>query len=326
MRKINAAILGAGHIAQAMAKALNGLPEQFNTYAVASRDLGRAEAFAEQWHFQKAYGSYEALVNDPNVELIYVATPHSHHYEHARLCIEHGKPALVEKPFTANAELTRKLHALAEEKGVFVTEAMWTRYLPSRKIVEELLESGAIGQPQHIEAEFSSLLTHIPRLVEPALAGGALLDLGVYPLTIASMFFGNDIVKTESVCEKYETGVDGTNEIHLTYRDGKTACLRSSFATIDRNEGWIRGTEGSIYVQTLNNFSKIQIFDKHGQLLRDCPIPAQINGYEYEALACREAILAGHLECPQMPHAMTLKIMEQMDDLRRSWGVKYPFE
>ena len=147
MKKWNMAIIGAGVIANAMAEAINGL-EQVNAYAVASRSMERAEQFAAKWNFQKAYGSYEELVSDPEVELVYVATPHSHHFEHAKLCVEHGKPVLVEKAFTANAQQAEELISLAEEKKVFLTEAIWTRYLPAAAIIRKLLEDGAIGEPK----------------------------------------------------------------------------------------------------------------------------------------------------------------------------------
>lgn len=327
MKKLNVAILGAGGIARAMATAVNGLKEEAAAYAVASRSLEKAQEFAEKWGFQKAYGSYEELVEDENVDLIYIATPHSHHYEHAKLCINHGKAVLVEKSFTSNAKEAQEVIALAEEKKVFLTEAIWTRYLPAREIVKKNLAEKAIGEAVSMKAEFSVPLTHIQRMYDPALAGGALLDLGMYALTFASMYFGDDIKEVSSVCEKYKTGVDGTDEICYTYQDGKTAKLRTSFVDCERvNEGTIYGTEGYLEVKTLNNYSSIQRFALDGTLLQSYPIPEQINGYEYEVLACKRAIEQGKLECEEMSHAQTLEIMRQMDALRCAWGVVYPWE
>lgn len=325
MKKWNMAILGAGNIAKAMAEAINGL-EQVNAYAVASRSLEKAEEFAAKWNFKKAYGSYEELVEDPEVELIYVATPHSHHFAHAKLCVEHDKPVLVEKAFTANAKQASELIHLAEEKKVFLTEAIWTRYLPAADMIRKLLADGAIGEPQSLTAEFSIPLTHKQRMYDPALAGGALLDLGMYTLTFASMYFGDEIVKVETECEKYETGVDGTDLIHYTYADGKEAHLRTSFVTGPVNEGTICGTEGSLRVENLNNYSAIQRYDKEGNPCENVAIPPQINGYEYEVLACIRALEAGKTECEEMPHAETLEIMKRMDELRAAWGVVFPFE
>lgn len=326
MKQINMAILGAGNIARQMAAAVNGLQNQVCAYAVASRSLEKAEAFAREWHFQKAYGSYEELAEDPEVDLIYIATPHAMHYDNAQLCVEHGKAVLVEKAFTANAAQARELIRLAEEKKVFLTEAIWTRYMPGRQIVEGLLAQGVIGEPVSLEAEFSVPLSHKQRMYDPALAGGALLDLGMYCLTFASMYFGDEIAEVTSRTEKLDTGVDATDEIYYTYADGKKAHLRTSMVTGPVNRGEIKGTQGRIEVDTLNNFTAIRIYDNAGNLLQEPEIPAQINGYEYEVLACVRAMEAGNLECEEMPHSETIEIMEQMDRLRREWGVVYPFE
>lgn len=326
MKRCKMAILGVGHIANSMAEAMNGISDSVECYAAASRDLDRAEAFAQKWGFQKAYGSYEELVNDPEVELVYVATPHSHHYEHAKLCLEHGKPALVEKAFTANTKQAKELIELSKQRHILVQEAMWTRFIPAKDIVSKLLEEGRIGRPLSMEAEFSVPLAQKQRMYDPALAGGALLDLGIYALTFASMYFGDDILKIESICEKYETGVDATDDVYYTYTDGRTAHLRTSFVTGPINEGTIVGTEGSLKVTDLNNYSSIRILDKDGQLVEDVPIPKQVNGYEYEVLECIKALREGRVECLKMPHILTLEMMQRMDDLRHEWGVVYPFE
>lgn len=326
MKQINMAILGAGNIAQQMAVAVNGLQNQVRAYAVASRRLEKAEAFAREWHFQKAYGSYEELAADPEVDLIYIATPHAMHYDNARLCVEHGKAVLVEKAFTANAAQARELIRLAEEKKVFLTEAIWTRYMPGRQIVESLLAQGVIGETISLEAEFSVPLSHKQRMYDPALAGGALLDLGMYCLTFASMYFGDEIAGVTSQAEKLDTGVDAMDDIYYTYADGKKAHLRTSMITGPVNRGEIKGTRGRIEVDTLNNFTAIRVYDNAGNLLQEPEIPVQINGYEYEVLACVRAMETGNLECEEMPHSETIEIMEQMDRLRREWGVVYPFE
>lgn len=323
---MNVAIIGTGNIANCMAEAVTGLDESICAYAVASRTLESAKKFAEKWGFQKFYGSYEELVLDPKVDLVYIATPHAMHYQNAKLCIEHGKNVLVEKAFTANEKQAKELITLAKKKKVLLTEAIWTRYMPSRNTVEELLSQKIIGEPQRIEAEFSVELSHIERMTNPALAGGALLDLGMYTLTFTSMFFGDDIIKMESNCEKYETGVDATDNITLTYRDGKIANLRTSMVTGPKNYGKIYGTKGYIEVKDLNNFSKIDIYNEENECVKTLYPPKQINGYEYEVLACKEAIEADELECEQMPHEETLTIMRWMDQLRKSWGIIYPFE
>lgn len=324
-KKFRIAIMGAGKIAGKMATAINGLDE-IEAYAIASRDLEKAKKFADEWGFTKYYGSYEEMVHDPEIRLIYIATPHSMHYENARLCIEHGKNVLVEKAFTANAEQAEALINLAHERKVFLTEAIWTRYMPALQMIKNIISSGRIGEIDSVEADFSTPICHIKRLHDPALAGGALLDLGMYTLTFASMFLGDDIISTRSRCLKYETGVDATDHIELTYRNGKQAFLRTSMVSGSKNEGVINGTKGYIHVTNLNNLEKIQVFDALGRLTETITPPMPVNGYEYEVLASKTAIEAGLLECQEMPHAETLLIMKQMDALRRSWGITYPFE
>ena len=323
---MNVGILGAGVIATSMATAINGLDDSVVAYAVAARDLDRAEVFAKEWGFKVAYGSYEELVSDPNVDLVYVATPHSHHYEHAKLCIEHGKPVLVEKAFTANAKQAKELIALAEEKKVFITEAIWTRYMPSRKLVDDAIASGIIGDVSLVIANLSYSIEGVERLVNPALAGGSLLDLGVYPINFASMVMGDDIEDISGVCTYCSTGVDCQESITIRYKDGRMACLSASMSAACHRLGQITGTKGYIQCTNINNIEKIEVYDGGFNLIKEIPIPKQINGYEYELLACQRVLAEGGLECEEMPHSETIKIMEWMDKLRNDWGVKYPFD
>lgn len=325
--KFKMAIMGTGNIAAQMAEAINGLQEQqIEAYAVASREAEKARQFAGKWNFVKYYGSYEEMAEDGDINLIYIATPHAMHYENARLCIEHGKNVLVEKAFTANAGQAKELIRLAHEKGVFLAEAIWTRYMPGLQMIREIIAAGKIGQVDSVEADFSVPISRIKRLHDPALAGGALLDLGVYTLTFASMFLGDDVVSARSRYIKYETGVDATDHMELTYRDGRQAFLRTSMVSGSGNEGRINGTGGYIQVTNLNSLEKIEVFDAAGQLQETLVPPQLVNGYEYEVMACKRAIEAGLLECAEMTHNEILLIMEQMDSFRASWGVVYPFE
>ena len=328
MKSFNVGILGTGSIAQSMAFTLNALKEagEVNPYAVASRSVEKAEKFAREWHFEKAYGSYEALVYDPAVDLVYIATPHSMHYEHALLCLNHNKNTFVEKSFTANAHQAEELLSLASRKNIFLSEAIWTRYMPSRKIITNLLNSDAIGQLLTLEATFSVPIHEIPRMHDPALCGGALLDLGVYVLTTASMYFGDKIIKTDSSCTLYPTGVDATDNITFTYEDGKTATLHASMTEESLNRVKICGSAGYLTWESNNNPRNIELHSGDGTLLQKISLSKQINGYEYEILACKKAIESGKTECEDMPHAETLTIMKQLDALRKEWGIKYPFE
>ena len=199
MGKLNLAVLGAGNIAETMARTIQGL-DDVCAYAVASRDQKKAQEFADKYGFKKVYGSYEEMLADPEVGLVYVATPHSHHYDHCKLCIEAGKPVLCEKAFTANAEQAEELLALAKEKKVFITEAIWTRYMPFLKTMKDVIESGIIGKPCLLTGNLGYTLDHVARMQDPALAGGSLLDLSVYALNFASIIFGTEVLKMSSVC------------------------------------------------------------------------------------------------------------------------------
>lgn len=325
MKQGNVAILGTGAIAALMADTLNRMPGA-RLYAVGSRDEARARAFAQKYGAQAAYGSYEAVVADPQVDLVYIATPHSEHAAHALLCIRAGKPVLCEKAFTANARQARDVFVEAEHRGVFITEAIWTRYMPMMASIREELESGRIGEPRMLTGNLGYFMADVPRLRDPNLAGGALLDVGVYTLHFALALFGHDIARVETSCSLLPTGVDAQNAVTLYYTDGRMAQLNSSLeACLDRR-GAIYGTQGYMLVENLNNFESLSVYDARNRLLRRVERPAQITGYEYEVLACLRALEQGELSCPEIPHEESLRVMELMDRLRIAWGVRYPFE
>ena len=331
------AILGCGHIATKMATAVKCLEQKglgVEAYAVASRTQAKADTFAKEYGFSRAYGSYRELVQDTDVDLIYIATPHSEHYDAALLCINAGKNVLVEKAFCANALQASEVIALAKEKNVFLCEAMWTRFLPAVKTIKDWITAGRIGKVETVEADFSMPLSHIERLHNPALAGGALLDLGIYSLTFADLFLtdpqitgeDNTVVKTGTKSVLFKTGVDASDWINLTYKNGQRAYLKTSMVAPTHNEGTIYGTEGFIKVQNLNDMVELQVYDIAGNLSETCTPPRLANCYEYEVLGCKDALEKGLKECPEMPHAKTMQFMEWMDSLRAAWGVSYPFE
>ena len=349
MKNLKFAILGCGYIADKMATAVKALETRnmgVELYAVAARDLGKAQAFASQHGATRAYGSYEELACDSEVDLIYIATPHSHHYEHAKLCINAGRNILVEKAFCANAKQATEIIAMAHDKGVFLSEAMWTRFLPAVQILKQWISAGRIGEVQSVEADFSQPLTHVERLMNPALAGGALLDLGIYSLTFADLFlndecenamancandkcsfnYGAPIASIDARSIKTATGVDATDWINITYQNGKKAYLKCSITSPWHNEGIIYGSKGNIRVVNLNDMEELQIFDANGSLVESVKPERICNCYEYEVLACKKAIETGKSECHEMPHSKTMEMMELMDSLRNRFGVSYPFE
>lgn len=321
----NIAILGAGRIATFMAKTVNGM-KNVNLYGIASRDVSKAEEFAKEYSVEHAYGSYEEMLQDPNIDLVYIATPHSHHYDHAKLCLQYGKNVLCEKAFTANKKQAEEVLSLAKEKGLLITEAIWTRYMPIAQTLKDVLNSGKIGTPSSLISTFGALVSEKPRLREPSLAGGALLDLGIYPLTFAMIAFGNEIKDIKTSATLTDLGVDETHSVILTYKDGKVATLCSSMISAMESQAIIYGTKGYLKVYGMNNYEKIEVYNSNRELVETIERPEQITGYEYEVTAALNAISEGKLECPEMPHEETLLVMEIMDGLRASWGVHYPFD
>ena len=323
-RILRVGIIGAGWIAEKAAITLNGLT-QCEAYAIASRTLEKAQAFAAEWQMPKAYGSYTELINDPDVDLVYVATPHSHHYDVTKEALMADKPCLVEKAFMANYRQAKEIIDLAHARKVFLAEAIWTRYQPVVKMMRELIAS-RIGTPKLVTATLGYSMGEKPRIMRPDLCGGALLDLGVYALNFVRMFFEAGIVSIDSQCVKSATGMDLTNAITLVLSDGVLCNLQTSAACVGDNIGVVAGTEGNLIIDNINNPQKITVNGPDRTYIETIPVPQQITGYEYQFLACREALAEGLLEPREMPHEETLYIMQLMDDLRRKWGVVYPMD
>lgn len=326
MKNFKIGIIGAGWIAGKMAETLARM-EGYQAYAIASRTLAKAQAFATEWNMPKAYGSYEALASDPEVDLVYIATPHSHHCQQALMCIEKGKPVLCEKAFCQNAAQTRQVLEKAREKNVFVAEAIWTRYMPLSLKLMELVRNGAIGTPYMLTANLGYQMQGKERLERPELAGGALLDVGIYPLNLAAMVFGGNIARTTSTCTKLPTGVDAQSSITQVFEGGAVATLNCSMLAHTNRMGMVAGDRGCITIDNINNPQKLTVESHEFEIVAEHTAPAtQISGYEYEVEAARQAIEQGAIETPYMPHAETLRMMEMMDALRAEWGIKYPGE
>lgn len=318
-------VLGTGNIVKLVADTLSEL-EQIESYAIASRTKERAEEAAQEYGFQKAYGTYEELVADPEVELVYIATPHSRHYEDMKLCIQHKKPVLCEKAFTMNSKQAREIRELASKEGVFVAEAIWTRYMPSRKLIQENLESGIIGKVSTLTANLSYVISQNYRIVAPELAGGALLDVGVYGLNFAIMHFGTEIERIESSVQFTDTGVDGMESITLFYKDGRMAVLTHGIYSRSDRKGIFYGDKGYMIVENINNPQSIAIYDMEDNLIKKIEVPQQISGYEYEFIECVEQIQKKQLESTSMPLADSIEVMEITDTIRKKWGLVYPQE
>ncbi len=318
MEKFNIGIIGAGHIAEKMAFTLNRM-EDAAAYAVASRSLEKAENFASVHGVEKAYGSYEELLDDPQVDMVYVATPHSLHLHHVKMCLEKGRPVLCEKAFMLNRAEAEEAIRLSEERNVFLAEAIWTRYMPFRKTVREVIDSGRIGRPMMLTAHLGYPVAHKERIIDPSLGGGALLDLGVYVINFALMMFGDGISSISSTCVKADTGVDLQESITFTWPDGKMAVMQSTALCASERQAIICGDKGYIILDNINNPLKAEIWSAGHVLEETLHAPEQITGFEYQVRACISAIRKGRIETDFMPHSETLRVMELMDTVRTRW-------
>ncbi|MGD9909634.1 MAG: Gfo/Idh/MocA family protein [Candidatus Izemoplasmatales bacterium] len=317
-------VIGAGRIAATFSKAADGIQE--NLYAVASRDLAKAEEFAKKYGFEKAYGSYEEMLEDPLVDCVYIATPHGFHYEQMKLCLEKGKNILCEKAFTLNLAQAEEILAIAKEKNLFVMEAMWTRFLPTILEVKKMIDEDTIGEIFQIEGNFGFNSNHSlsDRLFNPLLGGGALLDIGIYPITLANLFLGiPDSFDTS--CVFSETGVDQSNEIIYYYPEAK-AVLKSSFMEDITQDAYIYGTKGYFYIPNFHRAEVATLYNNNHKVVRVIEHKHIVNGMEYEIFEVVKCLKKKQLESKVMPHETTLEIMRQMDEIRANWNLKYPQE
>jgi predicted dehydrogenase len=243
-----------------------------------------------------------------------------------KLCILAHKPVICEKAFTMNAAQAKEIRDLARSEKVFVTEAIWPRYMPSRAMINEVLESGIIGKVQTMTANLSYVINGHARIMDPKLAGGALLDVGVYGINFMLMHFGKDIERIESSVQMTETGVDGSESITVFYKDGRMAVLTHGIYTRSDRKGIFYGDKGYMIVENINNPGRIEVYDGEDHLLKALDVPPQISGYEYEFEECRNCIEEGRTESISMPVDESVYMMEVMDGIRRDWGLRYPGE
>ncbi len=317
---MNIGILATGGIAKKMAGTIN-LMEEVKLYAVASRNLEKATDFATEYGAEKAYGNYDELLSDPNVDLVYIATPHHTHKDLMLECINKGKNVLCEKAFTINRKEAEEVFAAAKAKGVLVAEAIWTRYMPSLDLIKSLMTK--IGTITSISANLGYKISQVERIKDPQMGGGALLDIGVYPINFALMVHPQILSGISGLCVKAESGVDIKDSISLRFSDGVMATLFADATTISTRRGYIYGTEGFIEVENINCPEEIRLYDgnREPQLLETYKVSVK-TGYEFELLSCKKAIEEGLFECPEMPQEETLRVMGLLDALRHAWDVK----
>ena len=317
-------VLGTGGIAHLQTSDL--LANGFTVTAVGSRSQASATAFAAEFGIESAYASYEKLVADSNVDVVYVSTPHPFHAPNAMLALAAGKHVLLEKPFTVNAEEARAVVRLAANSGLVVLEAMWTRFLPQSVRVREIISTGAIGEVRTLIADHNQLLPADPahRLNSLVLAGGALLDLGIYPVSFAHELFGQP-TRILALGTLSKTGVDRQTAIILGYADGQQAMIHTALDTLGPNTAAVIGTRGRIEFESVwYTPTTIRVFDSAGVVVETIEPSETSRGMQYQAWELERLVAAGLTAGDILAPTESLQIMETMDEVRRQIGLVYP--
>ncbi len=316
-------ILGTGYIAGLQTSDL--VEHGFTVQAVGSRHPATAREFAARFRLPASHGSYEALVNDPELDVVYIASPHPFHYENTLLALNAGKHALVEKPFAMNARQARDMADLAESKGLVVLEAMWARYLPHMVRIRELIRAGDLGEVRTVIADHNQNLPKDPehRLNDPALGGGALLDLGIYPVSFAFDVFGAP-VRIQAAASKTATGVDRQTAVIFEYAGGQQAVLHCALDTAGPNRAAVLGTGGRIEIDpvwyTPTAFTR---YDDAGSVVERFDQPVTGRGMQYQAWEVERLIAAGAIANDILPPQGSVQVMEAMDAVRGQIGLGY---
>lgn len=324
MKTWNWGILGPGRIAHKMAQDLNRIPKA-RLHAVGSRSLERAQEFAQAYDIPHAFGSYEELSTCPDLDIVYVATPHHGHFENTMMCLGQGLAVLCEKPLAINAREAQQMIEAARTQQVFLMEAVWTRFLPQTLQILERIEDGAIGDLLSVKADFGFPASFDPdgRLFNLELGGGALLDIGIYPVFLALLLLGKpEDIQASAVL--HETGVDVENGVVLTYKNGQMAHLHSTLRSLTKTEAFIYGTRATIHIHTRwhepSSFSVI----RQGEAPELHTFTEESNGYIYEAREVMHCLEQGRTESPRLSLSFSQDLMKLLDDIRIRMGPTYP--
>ncbi len=325
-RKIRWGIISTGYIADLFAKGLQAVPDA-ELLAVGSRSQETANEFGARFNIPRCYASYQQVANDPDIDVVYVGPPHPFHKDNTLMCLNAGKAVLCEKPFAINAREAEEMVRLAREKKRFLMEAMWTRFFPLMVRVREMLAQGVIGEPRMVQADFGFRTDFNPkhRLFNPDLGGGAMLDVGIYPLSFASMVLGKP-ARITGMITPGETGTDDQSAYLLGYEGGQLALLSSAVRTETPQEAQIFGTEGRIRIHAQFWRPRTLTLSLKGKDDQVMDFPHEGNGYNFQAVEVGNCLRAGKLESAVMPLDETLSLMWTMDQLRAQWGLKYPME
>jgi predicted dehydrogenase len=326
MKKYRWGILGTGAIAGQFVRGLRSLPEA-EVFAVGSRSEASAEKFAQKRNISRRHASYDDLASDPDVDVVYVATPHPFHAENTTLCLEAGKPVLCEKPFSVNAAEAERVVELARIKGLFLMEGMWTRFFPLMEEVRRLVSTGVLGEVRMLSVDFGFRADPDPasRLFAPRLGGGALLDVGVYCVSFASMVLGRPSGSV-GVPHLGGTGVDEQASIILEHEGGRLANLSVGIRTTTPQEATIMGTEGYVRIHHPWWRPHSMTISRPGGEDETIEAPVSGNGFNYEAAEVMRCLEAGKTESDIMPLDETISVLRTMDGIREAWGLRYPGE
>lgn len=321
---INFGVIGPGHIAESFSAAAK--KSKAKLYAVASRDIKKAIAFKNKYGFKVAYGDYESMMKDKKVDCVYIATPHSHHYEHMLMALKYNKHVICEKAFTVNAKQARHIFKIAKQKQLFVMEMTKIWFNPLYLELKRVIDKKTYGSIKKIEIYFERFLDpqKIDRIINPNLAGGALLDLGVYSISLVNMMLGApDAISGKA--KFYKTRVDHTHTLRFKYKNASAKLITSSNKE-GKQEAIITLDKAIIKIPLFSRPEEVSVFNKQNKLLVSLKLAYKTNSLEHEiqeAIRCLDQKL---LESPLLPHKQTIKIMEQMDTIRKSWNLKYPME
>lgn len=323
MTPIRWGILGTGNIARKLAHDI-GTMDDAEVVAVGSRSQANADAFASAQSVPNAYGSYNELIRDPNVDVIYVATPNHMHYQNTMACLRSGKPVLCEKPFALNTRQAQEMIDYAERHNLFVMEAIWSRFIPAHRKLYDLAWTGALGEIRMIDAEFGFRAQFDPasRLFDPTKGGGALLDLGVYALALVVKLLGTPD-RVTGFAQLSATGVDEQSAIVLGFPSGAVASISCAIRTQLSNDARIYGTKGRARLHE-PFWRPDELTTVIDDIEQHYAIPRENWGYQHELEEVHRCLREGHVESPLITHDDTLTIARIMDDLRKQWGVTYP--
>lgn len=326
MKKIRWGIIGTGTIAKKFAGTLGYLSDECEFVGVASRSIENAEAFAKQYGAKKAFGSYQELAQSADIDAVYIATPHNSHYENSLLCLKNNKHVLCEKSFTIDVSQAEHLFKQASDNSLFIMEAFWTKFLPAYAEIHKILNSGQLGDVVNIAADFgiNPPGSRNDRKINPELAGGALYDVGIYVIGITCMLLGYEPKSVVSNAVLSDGGVDLSSFYFMQYESGQVALLSSSVEALSRQQAVIQCKNGYIVIDTPHAANGFTVYQNDNK--KEYNFPFDFDGFEYQLRHTNDCIRQGETVSDIMKPHDTIAVLKIMDNMRKEWGMKFPFE